>query len=208
MKKSIVAAVLGLGAMAVSSYGQGQITLDTYNSSSLVYVTQGGVGITGGFYVGLYYGPANSNINGSVAADPSGTADPISLYSGFTLATGNGAVVNTWVGTQGQFANILSGGGLSSFLIQPTGTTQNSYSLMVVTYNNAAGYDQSTIRGHSAAFYMQSGNPITANSGDVGLGGMPSFAAFNVAPVPEPGTLALAGLGGFGMLMALRRKKA
>jgi hypothetical protein len=29
-----------------------------------------------------------------------------------------------------------------------------------------------------------------------------------VAPVPEPSTLALAGLGGFGMLFALRRKKA
>jgi hypothetical protein len=36
------------------------------------------------------------------------------------------------------------------------------------------------------------------------------MTAFSVSPVavPEPSTLALAGLGGFGMLMALRRKKA
>jgi hypothetical protein len=46
-------------------------------------------------------------------------------------------------------------------------------------------------------------SPVIPTPIDAGM------TAFSVAaPVPEPTTLALAGLGGFGMLLALRRKKA
>lgn len=208
MKKSLILGILGLAMGVATSYGQGQITLDTYLSSSygseITYSPSlGGGNVTGGLYVGLYYGPANSDISGSVVADPTGTALPTDLNAQFLLGSGDGAVVNGWV--NGLFYNQLNGGSSSSFQIQASGATQNFYTLMVVVYDNVLGYDQSSIRGHSSAFYMQAGNTTVAGSGDVGVGGMQPFSVY---AVPEPSTLALAGLGGFGMLMAFRRKKA
>ncbi len=210
MKKSLVLSILGLSAAAVTSYGQGQITLDTYLSSSSVVVKYLSSPVTAGLglYVGLYYGPANVNAIGSVAPDLIGIADPMSLYSGFTLATGPGAVVNGWVGYTGQFWNSLFGGPQTSFQIAASGTPA-SYTLMLVVYNNLSGYNASSIRVHSTAFQMTAGNPTYAGSGDVGLG-MDSYfggpTAFGIYPVPEPTTLALAGLGGLSLWL-MRRKK-
>jgi len=47
-----------------------------------------------------------------------------------------------------------------------------------------------------------------ANSPNAAANGGNQDLILTANSVPEPGTLALAGLGGFGMLMALRRKKA
>lgn len=153
MKKSIVLGVLGLATAAVSSYGQGIVTLDNYGTSSgnpIFYSTAlGGGRIPAGFSVQLYYDPtANQNIVGSIAADPTGTGDPSSLNPALIAATGPGStapIINA-----GEFLTA------TSFLIQPNPATppQNSYTIMVVAYNGS-GYDASTIRGHSAALYVQ-----------------------------------------------------
>ncbi len=72
----------------------------------------------------------------------------------------------------------------------------------VIAYQTGVGYDLSAIRGHSASF-------STTLATGINSPGFVSFAPFTVAAVvPEPTTLALAGLGGLASLVMLRRKKA
>ncbi|MGH7990254.1 MAG: PEP-CTERM sorting domain-containing protein [Limisphaerales bacterium] len=201
MKKSIILGILGLAVGVASSYGQGAVFMDNYISSGpfLTFSSDLGGGLlTTGYTVGLYYGPANTDISGSVLADPSNVADPLALDASFTLATG----VNSTAPILGSGA--FSGG---SFLIQPAAGTvsvpQNSYTLMVVAYNGA-DYDDSSIRGHSTPFYVEDAATDTTFGADIGSSGL---QAFSVYTVPEPTTLALAGLG-LASLLAIRRKKA
>jgi hypothetical protein len=55
-----------------------------------------------------------------------------------------------------------------------------------------------------AVFSDLTGSSQTISSTIASYGGI---AGFQVVAVPEPGSMALAGLGGFGILLALRRKK-
>lgn len=204
MKKSLVLGILGLAAAAVTGYGQGCIFLDNYISSTYnpVCLTawNGGGLAPAGFTVGLYYDPtANANIVGSVLADPTGVADPTSLNAALVAATGPGSTASIF--TPGYFC------ATTSFLIQPSAAVpaQSSYTIMIVMYNGSSYYT-STIRGHSAPVYVQDAAPSVAMGGDIGY----AFPANTpmIGFVPEPTTLALAGLGGLGMLFALRRKRA
>lgn len=65
------------------------------------------------------------------------------------------------------------------------------------TYNGASGIFQSPVQANSSA-----GVPAFVQ------GSWQNFTVAAVTPVPEPTTLALAGLGGLASLVALRRKKA
>ncbi len=202
MKKSLVLGILGLAAGAVSSHGQGNIYLDNYSSSTYnpVYYRflEGGGNLAPvGFTVGLYYDPtANANIVGSVLADPYGTADPTQLNPAFVAATGPGSTAT--IITPGYFFAD------TSFNIQPFATTpaQSSYTIMVVVYNGSS-YDTSALRAHSAPVYIQDAAPEVAEGGDIGF----AFPANTpMIPAPEPGTLALGGLGGLSLLLMRRNK--
>ncbi len=205
MKKSLILGILGIVAATVSSYGQGAIFLDNYISSTYNPIYLGPLDPGGqflapvGFTVGLYYDlTPNQNITGSIAADSTGSADPSTLNSALIQATGPGATASIF--TPGYFS------AHSSFLIQPGAATpaQNSYTIMVVAYNGSS-YDSSTIRGHSAAVYIQDASPTVAGGADIG-----NFFPANTPMmgfIPEPTTMALGGLGLAALLIA-RRKKA
>jgi hypothetical protein len=200
MKKSLILGILGLAAVVASSYGQGVIWLDNYASSGPLLHAVGGVALLPtGYNIGLYYGPANVNAVGSVAADLTGYADPTTQYAGFNLATGTGSTAPS-IGV-GFFS------ASAAFLIQPLAGTvsvpYNSYTMELVAYNGAT-YDTSLVRGHSAPFYGMDGSSITPGVGEVSQLGLTSFS---VVGVPEPTTLALGALGGLGLLL-FRRKKA
>jgi hypothetical protein len=207
MKKSLVLGILGLAVGAVTGYGQGYIFLDnylssTYNPGCLSAELGGGLAPVG-FTVGLYYDPiANANITSSVLADPTGIAIPTSLNAALVAATGPGSTAPILSFCPGYF----SAG--TSFLIQPDAATpaQSSYTIMLVAYNGSS-YATSTIRLHSVAVYIQDAAPSVAYGGDVGTffpAGVPMIPG--ALPIPEPGTLALAGLGGLSLLLFRRRK--
>jgi len=211
MKKTLLAGICGLAACAATSYGQGFIALDNYSSSAHPLVTYGsgvfangisgalgqvGTGVTGsGWTVGLYFALGNVTASSDQTA---GNGIPLALALG-TGGTAGGATTTFLSGSlNGEFA--------ASAYFQATaatpGASGTTVTLEVVAYNGT-DYASATQRGHSAAFIIPAlaGTSFPNNVGDY-------MSTFSVTPVPEPTTLALAGLGGFGMLMALRRKQA
>jgi len=193
MKRTVLAMAVGVvGGLAAltSAQGQGLIQLDNYASSGNL-VSYLGSPIGTGYTVGLYW--VAGSVVGSIANDPSGTADPATLGGGLQLATGPNSTTPT------------SGGGYFSATgnFQLTGVSAGQQATFEVIAYNGASYSAATIRGHSGAFAMAvgSGSPTV----QVGLG-MPAFSCFTVAAVPEPATFALAGLGGLSLLLFRRRK--
>jgi len=199
MKKSIFIAVLGVAAAAASSYGQGFVTFSSYAAN-------GGVGATtrqfqGGALVGipytaeLYYAlgtvadPVNESLQSSIISAPS------SLFT--ALPSSITAYDNSGAATGAPGLGYFDGGSVTI-----PGYTSGPVSFEIL----ATGPNSS---GRSGAFTDSSiANSVSApltTIGDNATGGVPNFL---VAPVPEPTTLALAGLGGLASLVAFRRKNA
>jgi hypothetical protein len=151
--------------------------------------------------IGFYY--ALGDVTASVTPDPSGFDIPSG--GGLTLATG--AAGDTSIIRNGP------GGGyfytFSDAIIN--GWSAGSITLEILAYSGA-DYASSLYRGHSAAYLMTpiattapQAAPATSFPHNIGMppAGMPQFSVFSV---PEPSTLALAGLGAAG-LSAFRRRK-
>jgi len=198
MKKTLILGLLGVALSSASSFGQGAILLDNYNTGG-PNITYGagsggtvGAGLGAGWTVGLYYAPGT--VLGAVAGNdvPGGS---------FVLGSGAGstaALFTSSFSTAGQF---LAPG---AFLIDPVGAAGATYTLQLVAYNGA-NYASSTIRGHSAAFTITTSASSSPTPNPVGSF-MQGFSVTPVAVVPEPTTLALAGLGGLALLVSRRRK--
>lgn len=210
MKKSLILGLLGLAVSVASSFGQGFIALDNYDSTVHPLVTYGnnvpangigggpgtpGSGLLAGWTVGLYF--AQGNVTGSVGSDPTGIADPATLGGGLLLATGPGstaAVFTSTFGTPGQF---FTPNTFQASAAAPGSTV----TIMLIAYSGA-DYASAAYRGHSSAFTMTTaaGNaPVPNYIGDF-------MSSFSVQQVPEPSTFALAGLGAAAMLIIRRRK--
>lgn len=190
MKKSIILSILGVTAAALTSYGQGNVNFTSYyangGAGAATYVFGTSIFVPDGYNVDLYYAfgttsdtVASASPN-SVAAVPSGMTDL--GVTGLTTYSG------------GYFGNPI-------VTVTIPGYTSGAITFEVVAFNGA-DYASSTIRGRSGSFTMASiatgANPVPA------LTGLPDFY---VAPVPEPTTLALAGLSGLA-LFAFRRKQS
>jgi len=221
MKKSLILGILGLAAGAVTTYGQGAVFLDNYHSSTynpVIYGSGGGGAVGSGFTVQLYYDlTAGANIaaavNTAASNDTSHNGD-VTTFGALTAATGAGATAGVDTGSAAVPGYFESG---ASFLIQASGATQNSYTVLLVAYNGA-NYASSTIRGYSSAVFYQDASVNTTYGADTGtaLSGItgigsgtsdlthPIITVYSV--VPEPTTMALAGLGGLGLLL-FRRKQ-
>jgi hypothetical protein len=208
MKKTIVMAVLGVAASVASSYGQGLINFTTYSANNGyggVTISEGtsaaSVQIPDGFHLDLYYSlvavndSVNNALGSSITAIPSGLTD-VGLVGETTLGGGaNPDPVSVTI---------------------PGWTAAGGAPYFEVVAFNGSTYANSTIRGRSGSFIqgsslvaVGSSSPVP-NIGDslVGGPGTGTFPSFYVTSVPEPTTLALAGLGGLASLVALRRKQA
>jgi len=214
MKKSVLLGVLGLGALAAtSSYGQGYILLSNYASGTGTVTYGAGVpanGISGGaggignplstaWTVGLYFIAGTPSIT-----DPIGNNIPL---GGLAVGTGNGSSIAIGAGN----ANGNPGYYASIPFFNAGVAAGSTITVEVVAYDTAGGsYANAAYRGHSAPFTIVT-VPVTSTSPNItGLAdGVDASGTLIVTPVsvPEPTTLALAGLGGLASLVALRRKQ-
>jgi len=146
------------------------------------------VGAADGITAGLYFKIGSGN----TFTDPTGSADPTS--AGWTLVT-TGTSTASFIGL-----GYFQGTG-DATITGTSATVPAAISLIVVAYSGSS-YSAALVRGHSAAF-----NYTTAANTDAApmLSTMPSFQLYNVAPIPEPSTFALAGLGLAGLLIFRRR---
>jgi hypothetical protein len=204
MKRSIFIAVLGMASVAVT-HGQGLVSFYNYVASSGPGITY--AGLTGanaadnGLGVGpevsaeLFAGAASDTQFSQLVAVPysdvGGDASPVQV--GLGVATGPGAI--------GTGAGWFNGGAIQVPTIQGV-SAGGTYAFAIYAFGTINGV---AVSGFSSIFdgttSATSGSPTpNAPSGF-------STTGFNVTPVPEPTTLALAGLGG-AALLALRRKKA
>jgi hypothetical protein len=187
MKRTILAAVLGVAGLAVSSYGQGYISFQNYASTPYYAVVYGN-------------GPKAGTQVGAEASVELGWANGAGVTSGFTLIPSSITAIDPTIlqGDNGIGANI------TGWFIGPT-VTLTGYGLGAVTfeilatapnYSNAASPLIWTEPASAIATGISSPGEFTAMPGDIVM-----------TYVPEPTTLALGILGGLSLL-AFRRKQA
>lgn len=233
MKKTLLA--LGFVAIAAAALGQGQINIECETTSSGVAVQQwdhtlaGGSGTAkGDWYRGtltveLYYAPegttaasqvdainaaeeAGGNASSSVpladlSADTDFTLQTLAAPSNGTLGTGDtSAIISTLTfGGAGAFGVTVE---LPNIPANSTGdfilagmATINGY-----TYEGLVGFDDQATGGSYTT------NPPGTAADDQNAWDAAGIN-LDLAPVPEPTTLALAGLGGFCLLLFRRQRQ-
>jgi len=217
MKKAIVASVLGLAASVATTFGQGIVQFNNYVSSTFQAVTYG-AGVAG------HTAGANvDNANVEVAlfyALGNLTSDTTSQF----LTAAGSAVGTTFIDTTLNTLATYGGTGPGGYYDDGTTitlagwTTSSTATFMIEAWDSTGGATFSTpgtLEGTSAlwtetvdATYPASlsgygivpssvGSPEPMLNGPLGV----------VMTVPEPTTLALAGLGSLASLVAFRRKQ-
>jgi len=222
MKRKLIASILGAAAssaMVASSYGQGSVIFANYSASDTGSPSApctfgaGSGGLTGTAVGNNVGGGFTAELLYQFAGMSGGIAGPV---AGFDLAENsllNGAATASFYPS--------SAGGL--FLYQdPTTSPPGGGAAYIPGYASGAVTFEVYVFGTvSAVNYAGTSAPFTINSiatgnspaGDLfnpnGQGVLPAGAflqPMTVAPVPEPTTLVLAGLG-VASLLALRRRK-
>lgn len=198
MKRIIIAAALA--ASLSGAYAQGTITFNNGSTSLITWGTTGlpagavagaSIDASFGIKVGLFY-----NSSGSTFTLVSPTPYLGTLSSGAT----NAAVAGRW----------------NAGTVTVTGLTAGqSGSFQVRAWSSAfASYDAAKTAGGptgaSATFTNPSGGAVDPGTGTTGpaasLSGFTSGFTVSGAVIPEPSTVALAGLG-LGALLLIRRRK-
>ena len=197
MKKSLLLGIIGAGALSTAAFGQG-IQVGNYTGDSgfigspIVYaasaVPAGDAGLTIGseFSGEFYYAIGAVTVGNPLTALPSS----LEAFYGSDGGSGDGS------------------GYQAGVLLSIPGWTSGAVNFQWDVFNTATvgTYAPGTLVGQSAIFQM---TPVTDPSpSHPDMSTAVGYAPFTVAAVPEPTTLALAGLGGLASLMAFRRKKA
>jgi hypothetical protein len=199
MKRHIIASIMGaagLVGMAATSYGQGQILFDNYDSSPYYPVVYGSVG------QGVSAGLAGTGALQDVSVEL-GYAVGANQTSGFTLIPSSIIAINPNLseapGGVGQATTGWFQGG--NFDIPTVGATTFEVLAWTGSSFGAGAYDGTLIWTEpSLTSTALPTAAFTAMPGDLVL--LPT------TPTPEPTTLALAGLGGLASLVAFRRKQS
>jgi len=192
MKKALVASILGIVASVATTFGQGTVNFNNYanngyNGAPVLYGPGSG-GTVGNPVVGGQWNNQLAFAFGTVS-DPAGGLGGIN--GAFTLSS----LIVPGLGQGASPAGTLVGP-----LVSIPGYTSGPITFEWLSFNGA-DYASSAIRGHSAAFTLSS-----IATGQAIPGFLDGMASFQIVPVPEPATFALAGLGAAAMLIIRRRK--
>jgi hypothetical protein len=207
MKKLIFTSLLAVG-IAAGSQAQGTVTFDNAdNFSATPTAKTGGLIFAGGINVVSNPPLLTQDINLQLLGGPS----PTSMTTIATLLLSNGSAVGdySFLGNPGQFldptGNLyhvpgVPAGGIGYFdVLAWTGVNANSF---------AAAINVGEAFGQSGVFQSATGGQIVGTNpptNPVSIGdAMPSF--YLPEPGPEPGTLALFGLGAVTLLLFRCRK--
>jgi len=189
MKRTLVAAILGLSAVA-SSFGQGHITFNNYTTlpyNQIVWNPSGGylpgtAVVDGTVQVQLFYGEGvivNQNL----------------LTAGVTMSINPAVTYNPGDG--------YGGGGYVFSAIQTLGTWAAN-DIFTFQLRAVVGSGPGGNVGPSFSTLWQEQTQIAASSGPANT--MATFPGLFVNAIPEPSSVALIGLGLGSLLMARRRK--
>jgi len=213
MKKTIIAAVLGVVA-SIASQNNGNAQGFIFFGNYLGGLTQTApVTYSGSTMLGMSSGQAVGNSTG--VNNPTFTADLLVSFGanlGVTYTDLN--IPTAFLGNNGD--SVANGAGLfggSGNQVSISGYTTGPVDFIIQVFSGA-DYASSAISGQSAVIAL-TGLATAANSlptGSLFSGDNSAVTSgiqpFTVSPVPEPATLALAGLGGLASLVMLRRKQA
>jgi hypothetical protein len=206
MKKIIIASVLGVAACAAvtSSYGQGSMIFVNYSLGATSYFAPVTVGSLAGPVVGSDFTATllySSTLNGTYTAV---TGAAPQAFSGTGLGdSADGGGFFSAVGVTVPVSQYTGGAAFFEIFVQNVNSVtfdSNLYTAGQLS-GTSASFAYSTLATAANSHPTQDPFP---DSQDVTT----PLTAFFVTPVPEPTTLALAGLGGLASLVALRRKKA
>ncbi|MGH7953616.1 MAG: PEP-CTERM sorting domain-containing protein [Limisphaerales bacterium] len=201
MKKAIIASVVGIVTsvtMVSSSFGQGFVVFGNYNGGTLnAPVTFATDGMSGATSV-----TAGEGVGSEFTADLLYSLNGGTSYTLLTQANANAgtAYPTAFFGSDTSTANY--GGTFYGPTITIPDYTSGAISFIVQAYNGATYGAAGFWNGQSSAFTLPSIATGQNPAGDFGA----AMQGFTVS-VPEPATLALAGLGSL-TLLAFRRRKA
>jgi hypothetical protein len=232
MKKTLLF-LLATAGLTLQTFGQGQLVFaNTATASTHIWTnstastgTGTGAQIAGaGSYVfALFY---NSTTNSGTTAGVSASATPWNT-AGWTLVDGSGYATNT--ASTGRITGLVSplftsisalaSGTYANLEVigwNTEGGTVNTLSDFETAYAHALALTQGTISGlmygnSSVASILLGNNVLPLNSNVFGtnpgqITGFTLGQVLGTAPVPEPGTMALAVLGGASLFLFRRRK--
>jgi len=216
MKRTIVASILGIAgsvAMVSTSHAQGTVYFQNYSSTGISapvtfassgHAVTGGVGpsvagngVGGEFTADLLYSIGNTGTYTLLTSALAGQSPgPAGYPAPFTYGSGHDGPVT---GTGGAIPGFFLGGVLTI-----PGYTSGSIAFVVEAFNGTS-YTDSTgsglWRGQSAPDVLSS-----IATGTTPTGYLTGLTGFTVSSVPEPTTLAFAGMGLLSLLAIARRK--
>jgi hypothetical protein len=202
MKKYLsVLTVAALAACATSAFGQGILTFANNNSGLVKQWTDNNnqtlISVpSGGGQVSLFWAPANTAYTPWTAS-----------MSGAAFQTANpGWKLEAPAGFNPLLAGRFNAGNLS---LAPLTTISAGVDYVVMGWTGTAGFDAALAAGGmvnvSGKFHTAVGDGSTVPPGAPVLMSA-TFTGLTLQPVPEPSTLALAGLGAAALLIFRRRK--
>lgn len=227
MKKQLLT-IAGVLTITCGAYAQGYVTMSSGVRWLWDEFTTPGVGIrpaSAAVDYAIYWAPVSTVDPLTAVGTQFGTGSATALQQTATNGVVGMAPINLntvltgagWtLGLNGATPAVGQSGGAGNLgygQFQLAGTTAGgTYEMIIVGWNAAAGVGAILNGSYTAAGWSNPFNYLTGSSasdpnGTVGVGAAPYGNQFGIIPtVPEPGTLALAALGGASLLLFRRRK--
>jgi len=218
MKKIIALTILAATFAATSAFSQGYVSLTVGKSGTWDdFTTPGTPAVDTKIDVAMFWAAASTTPNVDSIETSTPTAGSLNTAAAWADLAGVGNNNNFTLGVNANTsANIqmqtAANGGANFGVVGVNGTsTGTTFTVFMVAWNNVGGTVNTLSAAAAANVAVGWSAPVQVpflSSTDPNLSAdAPSFGQFGVlTSVPEPGTMALAGLGGLSLL-AFRRKK-